>query len=57
MDLKGAPLLPTRGFAGGLTRRQFLLITCLFWVYVTVSNLLYGYSITVVTCAMPARML
>ncbi len=44
MDLNGAPLLPTRGFAGGLTRRQFLLITCLFWVYVTVSNLLYGYS-------------
>jgi len=44
MDLKDAPLLPSRGFAGGLTRRQFLLITCLFWVYVTVSNLLYGYS-------------
>jgi hypothetical protein len=44
MDLKGAPLLPSRGFAGGLTCRQFLLITCLFWVYVTVSNLLYGYS-------------
>lgn len=47
MDLKGAPLLPTRGFAGGLTRRQFLLVTCLFWVYVTVSNLLYGYSMRV----------
>jgi hypothetical protein len=31
-------------FAGGLTRRQFLAIVCLFWVYVTVSNLLYGYS-------------
>ena len=44
MDLQGAPLLPTRGFAGGLTRSQFLLITCLFWVYVTMSNLLYGYS-------------
>ncbi len=44
MELKGAPLLPSRGFAGGLTCRQFLLITCLFWVYVTVSNLLYGYS-------------
>src|ERR1700676_2783929 len=34
----------TRRFAGGLTRRQFLAIVCLFWVYVTVSNLLYGYS-------------
>src|SRR5271154_1135596 len=31
-------------FAGGLTRRQFLAIVCLFWAYVTVSNLLYGYS-------------
>jgi len=44
MDLEDAPLLPTRGFAGGLTRQQFLLVTCSFWVYVTVSNLLYGYS-------------
>ena len=35
---------PTRRFAGGLTRGQFLAIVCLFWVYVTVSNLLYGYS-------------
>ena len=34
----------TRRFAGGLTSRQFLVIVCLFWVYVTVSNLLYGYS-------------
>ncbi|MGO9934619.1 MAG: sensor histidine kinase [Steroidobacteraceae bacterium] len=34
----------TRRFAGGLTRRQFLAIVGLFWVYVTVSNLLYGYS-------------
>jgi hypothetical protein len=34
----------TRRFAGGLTRGQFLAIVCLFWVYVTVSNLLYGYS-------------
>ena len=31
-------------FAGGLTQLQFLGIVCLFWVYVTVSNLLYGYS-------------
>src|SRR6202451_4143722 len=34
----------TRRFAGGLTRGQFLAIVCLFWVYVTLSNLLYGYS-------------
>jgi hypothetical protein len=44
MELKGAPLLLIRGSVGGLTLRQFLAVTCLFWVYVTVSNLLYGYS-------------
>jgi hypothetical protein len=33
-----------RRFAGGLTGPQFLGIVCLFWVYVTVSNLLYAYS-------------
>lgn len=35
---------PTRRFVGGLTQQQFLAIVCLFWAYVTVSNLLYGYS-------------
>jgi hypothetical protein len=35
---------PTRRFVGGLTQQQFLAIACLFWAYVTVSNLLYGYS-------------
>lgn len=34
----------SRRFAGGLTWAQFLAVVCLFWVYVTVSNLLYGYS-------------
>jgi hypothetical protein len=34
----------TRRFAGGLSRRQFLGITCLFWVYVALSNILYAYS-------------
>jgi hypothetical protein len=34
----------TRRFVGGLTQQQFLAIVCLFWIYVTVSNLLYGYS-------------
>jgi hypothetical protein len=33
-------------FAGGLTQTQFLGIVCLFWVYVTISNLLYGYSMS-----------
>jgi Histidine kinase len=33
-------------FAGGLTQVQFLGIVCLFWVYVTVSNVLYGYSMS-----------
>src|SRR5271165_6194916 len=40
----GTPNSLTQRFAGGLTRTQFLAIVCLFWVYVTVSNLLYGYS-------------
>jgi hypothetical protein len=33
-------------FAGGLSQLQFLGIVCLFWVYVTVSNVLYGYSMS-----------
>jgi Histidine kinase len=33
-------------FAGGLTHLQFLGIVCLFWVYVTISNLLYGYGMS-----------
>jgi hypothetical protein len=33
-----------RRFAGGLNPRQFLGIACLFWVYVTLSNILYAYS-------------
>ena len=37
----------TRRFAGGLSLRQFLVISCLFWLYVTVSNLLYGYSMRI----------
>jgi signal transduction histidine kinase len=31
-------------FAGGLSKGQFLAITCLFWVYVALSNILYAYS-------------
>jgi Histidine kinase len=40
----GSPDTSTRRFAGGLTQARFLAIVCLFWAYVTVSNLLYGYS-------------
>ena len=40
----GMTEISTRRFAGGLTRLQFLGITCLFWVYVTLSNILYAYS-------------
>jgi hypothetical protein len=35
---------PTRRFAGGLSLSQFLGISCLFWAYVAVSNILYAYS-------------
>jgi Histidine kinase len=40
----GMTEISTRRFVGGLTRLQFLGITCLFWVYVTLSNILYAYS-------------
>ena len=35
---------PMQRFAGGLTRRQFFAIVCLFWLYVALSNVLYAYS-------------
>jgi hypothetical protein len=35
-----------RRFVGGLNLRQFLGIICLFWVYVTLSNILYAYSMS-----------
>ena len=34
----------TRRVTGGLSLRQFLGISCLFWVYVALSNILYAYS-------------
>jgi Histidine kinase len=43
----GTRVSSTRRFAGGLSKGQFLGITCLFWVYVTLSNLLYGYGMRV----------
>ena len=36
-----------RRFAGGLSKRQFLGITGLFWVYVALSNILYAYSMRI----------
>ena len=40
----GTPNSSAPRFAGGLSLEQFLGITGLFWVYVALSNLLYGYS-------------
>jgi len=31
-------------FAGELSRRQFIALVCLFWLYVALSNVLYAYS-------------
>src|SRR5580698_1490641 len=39
--------LRARRFAGGLSLRQFLAITGLFWVYVVLSNILYAYSMRI----------
>jgi len=33
-----------RRYVGGLTRRQFLVVVCSFWLYVAVSNILYAYG-------------
>jgi signal transduction histidine kinase len=41
---KGTSESPTRRFAGGLSRGQFLGISGLFWLYVALSNILYAYS-------------
>ncbi|MDB6086402.1 MAG: hypothetical protein JWN43_4283, partial [Gammaproteobacteria bacterium] len=36
------PSVPS--YAGGLSRRQFFAIVTLFWAYVTMSDVLYAYS-------------
>jgi signal transduction histidine kinase len=36
------PWIP--GYAGGLSRRQFFAIVCSFWLYATLSDVLYAYS-------------
>jgi hypothetical protein len=35
---------PAERHASGLSRRQFFLLVCLFWAYVTLSNVLYAYG-------------
>ncbi len=39
----GLPSNPS--YAGGLSRRQFFAIACSFWLYVTLSDVLYAYSL------------
>jgi Histidine kinase len=36
--------LPAERYASGLSRRQFFTLVCLFWAYVTLSNVLYAYG-------------
>lgn len=43
----GTTELRARRFAGGLSLRQFLGITGLFWIYVVLSNILYAYSMRI----------
>jgi len=42
MKAEGRAAIPA--YAGALSRRQFLGIVCTFWVYVTLSDVLYAYS-------------
>lgn len=42
MNGAASPTMPA--YAGVLTRRQFFGIVCAFWLYVTLSNVLYAYS-------------
>jgi hypothetical protein len=44
--IRAGSVQSSQRFVGGLTQSQFLGIVCLFWVYVTVSNVLYGYSMS-----------
>jgi hypothetical protein len=45
--MSGDQLPPKPNYAGGLSRRQFLAIVCLFWVYETLSNVLYANSMRI----------
>jgi signal transduction histidine kinase len=42
--MNGNENAPALRFAGELTRRQFVAMVGLFWLYVTLSNVLYAYS-------------
>jgi len=42
--MNGNVYAPAPRFAGELTRRQFVAMVCVFWLYVTLSNVLYAYS-------------
>lgn len=44
VPMSGTENASTLRFAGELTRRQFVAMVCLFWLYVTLSNVLYAYS-------------
>ncbi len=41
----GHPVVPSN--AGGLSRRQFFAVVCSFWLYVTLSDVLYAYSMRI----------
>lgn len=42
MNGEGQPTIP--GYIGALSRRQFFGIVCTFWLYVTLPDFLYAYS-------------
>jgi hypothetical protein len=42
MNAAGTPRMPV--YAGALRRSQFFAIVCAFWIYVTISDVLYAYS-------------
>ena len=42
--MNGKETALTLRLAGELTRRQFFAMVALFWLYVTLSNILYAYS-------------
>jgi Histidine kinase len=43
MNAEARPSIPS--YTGGLSKRQFAAILCTFWLYVTISDVLYAYSL------------
>ena len=43
MNAETRPSIPS--YTGGLSKRQFFAIVCTFWLYVTLSDVLYAYSL------------